>query len=107
MAVLLLIFAGDKVFGFLKDRGVDLPKLSRQLEELHQWHDREDEDGVKVWYVRKTLESAIERLSENIATQTKILQEMHRENKVMHAENKAIQVAMEQFRSEFFSRGRA
>jgi len=46
---------------------------------LHHWHDRDDEEGVKVWYVRKSLEEAIVALSKNIAKQTEIFQAMHEE----------------------------
>ena len=33
------------------------------IKELHVWHDLEDEEGVKVWYVRKSLVTAIEAIS--------------------------------------------
>lgn len=51
-------------------------KLARQIDELHEWHDKEDPvDGVKVWYVRRSLEKAIEQLANNLAQQTKVFQE--------------------------------
>lgn len=53
-----------------------LLKLSRQTQDLHTWHDKEDEDGVKVWYVRHSLELAIINLSKNIEKQTLILTRM-------------------------------
>lgn len=39
-----------------------LTPLARLTEELHGWHNKEDEDGVKVWYVRRSLEKAIVQL---------------------------------------------
>ncbi len=53
-----------------------LAVMSKQLHELYVWHNKEDEEGVKIWYVRKSLEDAIKALSLNIAEQTKVLQSM-------------------------------
>lgn len=36
------------------------------LKDLHVWHAKEDEEGVKVWYVRKSLEDAVQRLADAI-----------------------------------------
>jgi hypothetical protein len=60
--------------------------------ELHTWHDVKDDDGVHVWYVRRSLVDAIstltevldqqmrllEKQSESLATQTKILTALER-----------------------------
>lgn len=45
--------------------------LNKTLE-LHEWHDHSDADGVKVWYVRRSLEDAINRLADNVAKQTEV-----------------------------------
>jgi hypothetical protein len=55
--------------------------MAKQVAELHRWHDRDDDEGVKVWYVRKSLEEAVEKLANNIAEQTRIFQEMQREQR--------------------------
>lgn len=34
------------------------------VKDLHVWHAKEDDEGVKVWYVRKSLEDAVVRLAE-------------------------------------------
>ena len=49
------------------------------LKELHTWHDVVDNDGVKIWYVRWSLETAISKLADNLLEQTKILQQMTNE----------------------------
>jgi hypothetical protein len=77
--LLILVLGVDRVLGILRDRGIDIHRLSHQINELHVWHAREDADGVKVWYIRPTLESAIEKLAENITAQTAILKEIHLE----------------------------
>lgn len=56
-------------------------KIERQTQELHDWHNKEDEEGVKIWYVRRSLEDAISRLSTAIETQTQVLTDMSREQR--------------------------
>ena len=41
------------------------------LEDLHKWHDREDVDGIKVWYVRSSLEKSVDKLGDAIEHMTK------------------------------------
>lgn len=40
----------------------DIASVRGMVKDLHDWHSKEDEDGVKVWYVRKSLVDAIENL---------------------------------------------
>ena len=70
------VVVGDRILGQLKARGVDLQKLARQQEDLWQWHAREDDEGVKVWYVRRSLEDAIKELSLSIRTQTEVMSQL-------------------------------
>ena len=35
----------------------------QMVRDLHTWHDQRDEDGVPVWYVRKSLERSIDNLT--------------------------------------------
>ena len=82
---LFALFIIREVLTFLKDKknsaagAEDLSKLCRQVEELHVWHSKTDQDGVPVWYVRRSLEDAIEKLAENIEKQTDLFHAMHRE----------------------------
>jgi len=68
---ILTVIILDRAFSALKSRGVDLPQLARQIEEMHKWHSVTDDDGVKVWYVRQSLVDAIVKL-------TKVLDRMDR-----------------------------
>ena len=54
----------------------DFMVVKDQVKELHDWHAREDEDGVKVWYVRRSLEHAIEKLASAITQQANVLTEI-------------------------------
>lgn len=56
----------------------DAALTKRYVSELYRWHDKEDDDGVKVWYVRQSLERAIERLAVAADAQTKLLEEILR-----------------------------
>ena len=52
------------------------PAIIQQVKDLWDWHNKTDEEGVKVWYVSRSLEKAIERLAESTETQTKVLTEL-------------------------------
>ena len=47
-----------------------------EIRDLWKWHNVSDNEGVKIWYVRKSLEEAIEKLASNIEMQTEILRSM-------------------------------
>jgi hypothetical protein len=80
---LLVLFAVDRVMGFLKSRGVDLLKMARQIDRLDELHAKTDEDGVPVWYVRRSLERALIELGEAIRHQTELLGQLTHEIKEM------------------------
>lgn len=46
--------------------------INSQVKDLHDWHAKTDQDGVPVWYVRRSLEAAIEKLADNIQKQTDV-----------------------------------
>ncbi len=50
-----------------------LLQVRKMCRDLHEWHNKEDDDGVKIWYVRRSLEEAITKLSESIDLQTTLL----------------------------------
>ena len=37
----------------------DMYEMKAQTHDLHSWHDKEDEDGRKIWYVKASFEKAI------------------------------------------------
>lgn len=47
--------------------------LIKQTEDLWDWHNKEDDDGVKIWYVRSSLQSTLDRLNSVLATQNEFL----------------------------------
>jgi septal ring factor EnvC (AmiA/AmiB activator) len=109
LIVTLLIFAAREVFAYLSKKSLQdqdrrlnelaqkMEKLSiafkehdqahetsfKQVKELHEWHAKEDADGVKIWYIRQSLEmvlaknaNALEILAKNSETQVRILEEI-------------------------------
>lgn len=44
--------------------------------ELYKMHDQKDSDGSYVWYVKKSLQDAIEKLADNIDRQTNVFREL-------------------------------
>ncbi len=87
---IFVILVLREVLGFLRRRnGNGLPPCSscaREVHDLWLWHNKEDTEGVKVWYVRKSLEDAIEKLAECIEHQNELLRTMNEElKKLEHA----------------------
>ena len=84
--VVILYKVITEIINKKKDNAV--PKISDQcrecyskIKDLHLWHSKEDTDGVKVWYMRKSLEEAVISLSNNLEKQTQILSDIHNEQK--------------------------
>lgn len=78
----------------LRAQQIELKKLlyeiKKETHELWIWHNKEDDDGVKVWYVRSSLERAITDLSKSITKfgemavhQTEVLSHLTAEIKEM------------------------
>ena len=75
------LFVLREVFSFLKERmrsqsSSQMDLIAKEVHELHEWHAVTDEDGVKIWYLRRSLENAIEKLTNNLDLQTQLLREM-------------------------------
>lgn len=52
------------------------PTLKQQLkhmEDMYVWHSKEDSDGVKVWYLRSSLEKTLDRLSDTLTKQNELI----------------------------------
>lgn len=67
---------------------IKVDNLVQTNKTMYDWHDKNDEDGVKIWYVRRSLEEALHEnvkainiLAKNSEIQTKLLEDMVRQNK--------------------------
>lgn len=74
--VVVVVVCVDKVINILRSRGIDLHRITRQIDELHKWHAVEDSEGVKIWYVRRNLVDALDKLAVNIELETKLLEKI-------------------------------
>lgn len=54
--------------------------MAHRVEELHGWHDHDDPDepGVKIWWTRRSLAKAIERLAVTAQASTEATRELTR-----------------------------
>lgn len=57
--------------------------IEEQSKIMYEWHDKSDRDGVKIWYVRQSLEDsmrdnarAVETIAKNMELQTRLLEEL-------------------------------
>ncbi len=73
---ILAVLISQSVVGALLIR-----QMARQVNDLHQWHNVKDGDGVFSWYVRRSLETAIIKLAENIEAQTELLRDLIHERR--------------------------
>jgi hypothetical protein len=53
---------------------VDLAKLAKQVDDLHAWHNCKDDDGVFLWYTRRSMYEVLDKL---VAILQEIRQEQH------------------------------
>ena len=66
-----------------KEQKTRFDSLSKEVHTLYEWHDKDDQDGVKVWYIRQSLENvlrdnarAVAAIAKNSELQTRLLEEM-------------------------------
>jgi len=51
----------------------DVYAMKTEIHDLHDWHNKEDEDGRKIWYVKQSLEEGISDLNTNVKENTLVL----------------------------------
>jgi len=64
---------GEQLLLELQRATEEMKPVARQVSDLYDWHNQKNADGVFVWYVPSALTKAIDRLAENINTQTEVL----------------------------------
>jgi len=74
LAILVFVFQIKKIAKEMQEAKKlhvkHLARAAKQVDELHEWHDVRDEDGVKIWYRRRSLEEKLETLTKSIDAQT-------------------------------------
>jgi len=81
----------------VEDKFTRLEPFLQQIDEMYDWHDKSDQDGVKIWYIRQSLENvlrdnanAIGVLAKNSELQTSLLKEMIESQKVILREQTTV-----------------
>jgi len=90
--LLILKIVFDFVAGMRKKSTVPVPvgntaewnDLLRQTKDLWDWHNVGDEEGVKIWYVRKSIEESLKKSTETQALIAKMLERIdNREERML------------------------
>lgn len=65
--------------------------IKDKVDDLHEWHNKTDADGIPLWYVRRSLEESIRELGEKIYLQIEIQTEIlrHMEKMEEHYRSKS------------------
>lgn len=66
----------DEIYHTVKGVGRDVCYIRDRIEDLYKWHDKEDDDGVKIWYVRRSLEHSIKKLPLTLERQRELMETM-------------------------------
>ncbi len=68
--------------------GINGFRMNSRIKDLYDWHNKEGDDGVKVWYVRKSLEEAIIKMAEATEKQTELITMYHNEIRIWREKDK-------------------
>jgi prefoldin subunit 5 len=77
-----------------------LSELSEKQADLHKWHQPEVEPGVKIWWVRKSLEEAVKSLGKDIGELTKSAQKQVESCAISHKSLEALRTDIGQVKTE-------
>ena len=71
--------------------------INKEVHTMYEWHDKDDSDGVKVWYIRQSLENvlrdnarAVAAIAKNSELQTRLLEEMLESQRIVIREQSQI-----------------
>jgi hypothetical protein len=80
----------DEIKDRLQKTEGKVDELIQMTDTMYDWHNKADEDGVKIWYVRRSLEEALHEnvkainiLAKNSEMQTRLLEDMVKQSKEM------------------------
>ncbi len=83
----------DNILDALKEQKTCIDNITKKTNIMYDWHDKDDQDGVKVWYIRQSLENvlrdnarAVAAIAKNSELQTRLLEEMLESQRVVMRE---------------------
>lgn len=87
----------DVLLSEVKELRNKVENSTRQIHTLYEWHDKDDQDGVKVWYIRQSLENvlrdnakAVAAIAKNSELQTRLLEEMLESQRIVIREQSQV-----------------
>jgi hypothetical protein len=100
-AVLLALLVVDRVLGWSAKRiEPSLREILDKTQDLHEWHDRRDQDGLFIWYQRKEHDHVLGRLADTIDRQTTLTYEIVNELRAIHTSTKRTEGEVEKLRDK-------
>ena len=70
--------------------------IAEKMDDMYKWHNEKDEDGVFLWYVRKSLARSVDELSKALLSQNEALRQLLQDNKdLLREENLLKQVVQD------------
>lgn len=83
----------ETILDNLKEQKKSIEHITKKTDKMYDWHDKDDADGVKVWYIRQSLENvlrdnarAVAAIAKNSELQTRLLEEMLESQRVVMRE---------------------
>ena len=78
IAVMIVVigFVFDKFWNLLRAKGVDLKRMADQIQVLTEQHSQTDDDGVPVWYFRKSYADTLESIGKSLGGINILLERM-------------------------------
>lgn len=64
--------AGD-VVGTVRELKRQVEGQEKLLRDLHEWHDKTNEDGIRVWYVSREHNRSLREISKAMTQQSKVM----------------------------------
>jgi len=76
--------------------------LSRmdKLDDLWNWHNKEDSDGVRVWYIRTSLEKSLHKLSRVLDRQYEVLSSVVSKVNSLETDVKTLETDIEEIKEK-------
>lgn len=81
----------------VRDLKSKVETINKEVHTMYEWHDKDDGDGVKVWYIRQSLENvlrdnarAVAAIAKNSELQTRLLEEMLESQRIVIREQSQI-----------------
>jgi len=75
---------------------VDMREMARQVGDLHEWHSQRDDDGVFVWWIRRSFYKALEQNTQALEKLASLVAEFTREQHENNAKLDALQAKIDQ-----------